>query len=1042
MLAVLLVLVVGVILLAPTLISTGPGTRFALGLVNSRIAGSVEVNSLNVAWFGPQLVEGLRVRDAASGQVLTSDRVAARDASLFAAISGASDLGKIELTKFVANVERYDDGTTNVQRALAAANGGAASNGTGKAGTRQSGGSSDSRSYSLSLEVVDAEVTYKGPNQEPVVTTIPTAVIDMTDMSRIRVNIKGTVAQGGHAGSMDVEALVKDLYDSAGNSTIDRAHVKADAKLKDVPIAALDAMLKQDGLLVALLGPQVNGDLAIEGNLSNLEVRLDARSEHFSARAAASGGKEQVKVQGGDAPVELTVTPEAWTKLAARYPAIAGTRLRQAIPVRLALKHLSVPLDAQQKPVLPRAALSADLTVGDVVLDSGSKFGTLGLRGTTLSLQTESLGTKVHLEGAMTALQNTHSGRMGLDVTIENLLDEKGAVNTKGLSVQGKVELSELPVALIEQFAPKVKGISDLIGTTLSAKLDGHLAPTGGARLSGPVTLTARAQHLSVDMSILVREDGNFAKQAGKPATVELMLTPAGFQGLLGNLAAGKPQQIQLARPARLRLDIEDALLAWLPPGKQTQNAEGGGVPIDLRHSKLLATLTADTQSLHFPNAAQLDNRFRAIRIKLNAENPADAIQLDVEADVAPSEAAAPQAASSLVSNSRISGIVGPNGGLNLASASIVSTTRAAQVPVALLDAVTGSKGRLIALLGQIASFTLETQRLAGTTGPVKIQLESDNARASVSGLVDEKWNLTLTEDLKALLQVTPQMSNMFLASLNPLLADVHSSEKPVELTVAKAGFHAPLKGMTLANVTMDGDLEIGTLKMRHSGIVGALLGALRRFGGRVQNQQHFDARFTRLQFKVADGVITSNDLWMDTGDMLLGAHARVRSPGPGQNLRADVLIGVPGETLRIIPKLAGNIRPEALYKLTAFGPMSKLEPDFASLILPIVTDAVAGEALGDVGGVLGQIIGAGVGELLGPKKPKGADATAAKAAWRNAQWPNRPPVDRARQQAADAQAQQQAQRAQPPPAQPEEPKRAPKQPDALDIFGEILKRR
>ena len=67
--------------------------------------------------------------------------------------------------------------------------------------------------------------------------------------------------------------------------------------------------------------------------------------------------------------------------------------------------------------------------------------------------------------------------------------------------------------------------------------------------------------------------------------------------------------------------------------------------------------------------------------------------------------------------------------------------------------------------------------------------------------------------------KVTPEMGNAFLAVLNPLLADVQSAERPIELTVHKEGFDVPLSDLRLANAKLSGSVDIGTLRMRQSGI-------------------------------------------------------------------------------------------------------------------------------------------------------------------------------------------------------------------------------
>jgi hypothetical protein len=89
------VIVVGVALLvalAPTLLSTSPVVRLALGQVNKRLNGRVEIGSVSLGWLTGVRVDGLRVYDDANVQIASADHVAC-PMPLWRAATGKYPLG-------------------------------------------------------------------------------------------------------------------------------------------------------------------------------------------------------------------------------------------------------------------------------------------------------------------------------------------------------------------------------------------------------------------------------------------------------------------------------------------------------------------------------------------------------------------------------------------------------------------------------------------------------------------------------------------------------------------------------------------------------------------------------------------------------------------------------------------------------------------------------------------------------------------------------------------------------------------------------------
>ena len=81
----LLLVVVGLVVGGPTIVSSDAGTNFVVGQINSRIVGSVEITDLNAAWLSGQSLSGVTLRDAAGDVVLQDVDVDLKTATLLSA---------------------------------------------------------------------------------------------------------------------------------------------------------------------------------------------------------------------------------------------------------------------------------------------------------------------------------------------------------------------------------------------------------------------------------------------------------------------------------------------------------------------------------------------------------------------------------------------------------------------------------------------------------------------------------------------------------------------------------------------------------------------------------------------------------------------------------------------------------------------------------------------------------------------------------------------------------------------------------------------
>ncbi len=95
---VVIVLIVAIgVAAAPTILSTGPARSYALGMVNARIAGNLQLSDWSLSWFSPLTIRGVKINDLENREVLSVDTIQA-SAGVLNLIRNGLNFGDITLT--------------------------------------------------------------------------------------------------------------------------------------------------------------------------------------------------------------------------------------------------------------------------------------------------------------------------------------------------------------------------------------------------------------------------------------------------------------------------------------------------------------------------------------------------------------------------------------------------------------------------------------------------------------------------------------------------------------------------------------------------------------------------------------------------------------------------------------------------------------------------------------------------------------------------------------------------------------------------------
>lgn len=106
------------VLLLPSLLSTGPGERFLLGQINSRIRGTLHADDLSLGWFSGFSAQNLTLKDPDGSLILDAPTLTTNLSAFDLLTQDFSDLSTT-LRANALHLAAVDD-TTNLQRALEA----------------------------------------------------------------------------------------------------------------------------------------------------------------------------------------------------------------------------------------------------------------------------------------------------------------------------------------------------------------------------------------------------------------------------------------------------------------------------------------------------------------------------------------------------------------------------------------------------------------------------------------------------------------------------------------------------------------------------------------------------------------------------------------------------------------------------------------------------------------------------------------------------------------------------------------------------------
>lgn len=251
------------------------------------------------------------------------------------------------------------------------------------------------------------------------------------------------------------------------------------------------------------------------------------------------------------------------------------------------------------------------------------------------------------------------------------------------------------------------------------------------------------------------------------------------------------------------------------------------------------------------------------------------------------------QAVGSTQVNGSLHNLFDENGKMRLDLASFTMQGQVKHFPVGLMvRIITGDKTlaeKAEAVLGSSVDADISAD-IRNKQGPVQLSVKGLNGQMQLNGKL-QHGELLLAEPLTASLKVTPQLDKTVLREFIPILGYAMSSEKPIELTIAKEGFSIPLRSPSLSSISI-GSATLNLNKIQFSresqlGKVAALLGV---------NTNTFEVWFTPLNFSLQNGTLS-----VERTDMLVANNFPLASWGTVDfdNDKLQMAIALSGQALK-----------------------------------------------------------------------------------------------------------------------------------------------
>ena len=122
------------------------------------------------------------------------------------------------------------------------------------------------------------------------------------------------------------------------------------------------------------------------------------------------------------------------------------------------------------------------------------------------------------------------------------------------------------------------------------------------------------------------------------------------------------------------------------------------------------------------------------------------------------------------------------------------------------------------AILGQFVN-ARATVDMTKHAGPITVDLKASNFKALLPLVLHANRTLTLANRIEAEITLTPEVSETFLADINPLIITGARSDHPIKLIIDPEGFEIKVRPFSLSGINIEkASIDIGKIQVRNGG--------------------------------------------------------------------------------------------------------------------------------------------------------------------------------------------------------------------------------
>jgi hypothetical protein len=200
----------------------------------------------------------------------------------------------------------------------------------------------------------------------------------------------------------------------------------------------------------------------------------------------------------------------------------------------------------------------------------------------------------------------------------------------------------------------------------------------------------------------------------------------------------------------------------------------------------------------------------------------------------------------------RLTGLV-TDGALTPEAAELAMNATANGVHSAVLDALAGWQGLLVAAVGPRMDLTASARKFSRTTGHVAARVETTNGWLDIPRALGRDNALRIHGDEEKLataeLEITPPLRERLLSRIHPVLGDIRTTEHPVRATVS--GAFIPMDA-DVSRLRADLDITIGPVEFDSGSVTLAILQLFN-----ASNAQTIPGEIEPIKARVRKGIVT-----------------------------------------------------------------------------------------------------------------------------------------------------------------------------------------